>query len=186
MYEESGKRPKFPITLMRVTILLATITAAVVSIVSSENVFAYESNQAKSDVNECGNGLTPTDIGCQNLDSQSQGDENTVVLTAHQSFPAPPPPPPETCEECFTDFLNQQEIDDFIDEASLDFSPPVTSLEELCLNLTQTLPSLSPSGAEAYLNFFVTLNLEAAGIDDATIGEILVCLREFFGLPPLP
>jgi len=97
MYKEFGKRPKFPIAAMIVTMLLATIS--VVTIATSENIFAYEANHAKSDINECGNGSFPENVGCQNIDSQIQGDENAVALTAQQTFPSqepPPPPPPET------------------------------------------------------------------------------------------
>ena len=86
------------------TVLLAT---AALTMTTIENTFGYSSNQAKSDVNECGNGQVPTNIGCQNIDSQIQGDENTVALAAQQTFPAeevtpiPPPPPPEedVCQE---------------------------------------------------------------------------------------
>ena len=50
---------------------------------------------------ECGNGELPLNIGCQNIDSQVQGDENVVALGAAQVFPEihheepEPPKPPE-------------------------------------------------------------------------------------------
>ena len=78
-------------------------TATLTSMIpTSGNAFAYSSNQAKSDINECGNGFVPTNIGCQNTDSQIQGDENSVALTSQQTFPSvtrePPTtePPPDT------------------------------------------------------------------------------------------
>lgn len=57
-----------------------------------------EYNQATSQTNACGNGeaeavdstpvlLGPPNIGCQNTDSQIQGDENAVGSTAQQTFP---------------------------------------------------------------------------------------------------
>ena len=44
-------------------------------------------NQATSQANACGNGELPLNVGCQNVDSQIQGDENVVALAADQSFP---------------------------------------------------------------------------------------------------
>ena len=46
----------------------------------------YEKNQATSQANACGNGELPLNVGCQNVDSQIQGDENVVALAADQSF----------------------------------------------------------------------------------------------------
>lgn len=58
---------------------------------ATEDAFAgkkkYEKSQAVSQVNDCGNGFIPTNIGCQNTASQIQGDENVVTLTADQIFP---------------------------------------------------------------------------------------------------
>ena len=61
-----------------------------------------ENNQATSQTNACGNGdavsvpvdstsvlLGPINIGCQNTNSQIQGDENAVGITSQQAFPAP-------------------------------------------------------------------------------------------------
>ena len=47
----------------------------------------YDKNQATSQANACGNGLLPLNVGCQNVGSQIQGDENVVALAADQSFP---------------------------------------------------------------------------------------------------
>lgn len=38
--------------------------------------------------NDCGNGELPLNVGCQNIDSQVQGDENSVALPADQVFPS--------------------------------------------------------------------------------------------------
>ena len=64
------------------------LVAATTEMAITGYVFAYNRNQAKSDVNACGNGQVPTNIGCQNIDSQIQGDENSVALTSQQTFPA--------------------------------------------------------------------------------------------------
>ncbi len=47
-----------------------------------------DKNQATSQANSCGNGELPLNVGCQNVGSQIQGDENGVALTAQQTFPA--------------------------------------------------------------------------------------------------
>ena len=61
------------------------------SLVSTNDAFAgkkkYEKNQAISQTNACGNGELPLNIGCQNIASQVQGDENIVAQAAEQFFP---------------------------------------------------------------------------------------------------
>jgi len=60
--------------------------------VATEDAFAgkkkhYEKNQAISQANACGNGFLPENVGCQNIASQIQGEENAVSLAAEQAFP---------------------------------------------------------------------------------------------------
>jgi hypothetical protein len=64
--------------------LLSTIA---ISISTSYNALAYKKNQATSQANACGNDFLPTNIGCQNTDSQIQGDENTIALASQQTYP---------------------------------------------------------------------------------------------------
>src|SRR5688572_6852522 len=112
MNAEKVKKPGTLAVMIVATVLLA---AAALTMTTIENTFAYSSNQAKSDVNECGNGQVPTNIGCQNIDSQIQGDENSVAITSLQTFPEPPvtptepEPDPQTCIECFTRFLEPEQ-----------------------------------------------------------------------------
>ena len=70
-------------------VAIAAIAAMLVaSLVGTNAVFAggYEKNQATSQANACGNGKLPLNIGCQNVGSQIQGDENAVSAAAEQSF----------------------------------------------------------------------------------------------------
>lgn len=73
------------VAVVMVVMLVASTALA------TEDAFAgkkkYEKSQAVSQVNDCGNGFIPTNIGCQNIASQIQGDENVVTLTADQIFP---------------------------------------------------------------------------------------------------
>jgi hypothetical protein len=46
----------------------------------------YERGQAVSQVNDCGNGEAPLNVGCQNTASQIQGDDNSVALASEQAF----------------------------------------------------------------------------------------------------
>ena len=117
---------KFAI-ITTIAALLLVITA--VSTITPESVSAYKKNQATSQANACGNEFIPINIGCQNTDSQVQGDENAVTLTAQQTFPelveeepptTPPPPPPE--EICGDGIDNDG--DGLIDE---DCPPPQTA-----------------------------------------------------------
>jgi hypothetical protein len=51
-----------------------------------DSALAYERNKL-SQTNACGNVELPLNVGCQNIDSQIQGDENAVSLAADQVFP---------------------------------------------------------------------------------------------------
>jgi len=79
------------------TIVITSLVIAVMLVAATTEMaitgyaFAYNRNQATSAANDCGNGQIATNIGCQNADSQIQGDENSVALASQQ--PSPPPPP---------------------------------------------------------------------------------------------
>ena len=77
-------------TIIAVTALAAMLIASTV-MATTDNAFAdkkkkthYEKTQATYQANECGNGNTPIDVFCQNLDSQIQGDGNAVAIILHQ------------------------------------------------------------------------------------------------------
>jgi hypothetical protein len=82
-----------------VAVIVATLVGT--TAITADSAFAYEKSQAISQVNECGNGELPLNIGCQNIDLQVQGDENVIALGAAQVFPEihheepEPPKPPE-------------------------------------------------------------------------------------------
>ena len=71
--------------------IVAVIAATLVgtTVITADSAFAtkYDKNQALSQANACGNGELPLNIGCQNIGSQVQGDENAVSLAADQVFP---------------------------------------------------------------------------------------------------
>jgi uncharacterized membrane protein len=67
-----------------VAVMLVATTA-----VATEDAFAgkkREYSQATSQANACGNGKLPLNVGCQNTDSQVQGDENVITQAAAQEF----------------------------------------------------------------------------------------------------
>jgi hypothetical protein len=72
--------------------MVAVIAATLVGVtaVTADSAYAtkYDKNQALSQANACGNGELPLNVGCQNVDSQVQGDENVVSLGAAQVFPS--------------------------------------------------------------------------------------------------
>lgn len=71
--------------------IVAVIAAILVgtTVIAADSAYAtkYDKNQATSQANACGNGELPLNIGCQNVDSQVQGEENVVSLGAAQVFP---------------------------------------------------------------------------------------------------
>jgi hypothetical protein len=78
-----------PLAIVAVAAIAAMLVAT--SLVSTNDAFAgkkkYEKNQAISQANACGNGKLPLNVGCQNIASQVQGDENAVAQAAEQFFP---------------------------------------------------------------------------------------------------
>jgi hypothetical protein len=156
------------------TIAALLLVISAVSTVTPESVSAYEKNQATSQTSTCGNEFIPINIGCQNTDSQIQGDENAAALTAQQTFPEvksfskDDKKFPQTCEECFTEFLTEAQIQNFLDVAS---SEDIT-LEEVCA-------SIEPNKIELVGDI---LNL--AGIDEETIQQIMECLERVLGFEP--
>jgi hypothetical protein len=72
-----------------VAVLAATLVGTTAITTDSAYATKYHKNQALSQANACGNGELPLNIGCQNIASQIQGDENSVSLAADQTFPGP-------------------------------------------------------------------------------------------------
>jgi hypothetical protein len=73
------------------SIIVVAALAAILVASTADNAFAdkkkktsYEKTQAGSQVNDCGNGDTPIDVVCQNLESQIQGDGNAVAIILKQ------------------------------------------------------------------------------------------------------
>jgi len=78
---------KYMFIVAAMAVMLVGATA-----LATEDAFAgkkkhYEKNQAISQANACGNGFLPENVGCQNIASQIQGEENAVSLAAEQAFP---------------------------------------------------------------------------------------------------
>jgi hypothetical protein len=73
---------------LAVVAIAAVAAMLVASLAGTNAAFAggYEKNQATSQANACGNGKLPMYIGCQNVASQIQGDENAVAAAADQTF----------------------------------------------------------------------------------------------------
>jgi hypothetical protein len=72
-----------------VAVLAATLVGTAAITADSAYATKYkEKNQAISQANACGNGELPLNVGCQNVGSQIQGDENVVSLGAAQAFPS--------------------------------------------------------------------------------------------------
>jgi hypothetical protein len=75
--------------LVIVAAMIAMLVGAT-ALATTDSAFAtkYDKNQATSQANACGNGELPFNVGCQNIGSQIQGDENSVALAADQVFPS--------------------------------------------------------------------------------------------------
>jgi hypothetical protein len=71
-----------------VAVIAAALVGATAVTADSANATKYDKSQAISQANACGNGVLPLNVGCQNVASQIQGDENAVGMAADQTFPS--------------------------------------------------------------------------------------------------
>jgi hypothetical protein len=78
---------KYMVIVAAMAVMLIGATALATEDVFADKKKKKEYNQATSQANACGNGELPLNVGCQNVGSQIQGDENAVALAADQSFP---------------------------------------------------------------------------------------------------
>ena len=78
---------KYMVIVAAMAVMLIGATA-----LATDDAFAdkkkksYEKNQVTSQVNYCGNGKMPYNVGCQNTASQIQGDDNSAALASDQEF----------------------------------------------------------------------------------------------------
>lgn len=161
-------------------ITTALILASIAVSLTPEYTFAYNKNQATSHTNACGNGEISTNVGCQDTDSQIEGDKNSVALVAQQTFPqvfveeppAPPSPEPEPepqeCEACFNSLTSEQKT--VFEELA------ATSIEDLCIFLEDP-PSKEEftadiGGVATILQSFPN----TIAVDTGTIINIIICL----------
>ena len=107
---------------------------------------------------------------------------NTVVVLPP---PVPTVPPvPETCEECFTTVIpDEEELDDLIQAFEVDSEGFIGSLQDLCDFITEEVQQVQ-MGEQLDLAF-VSDRLFVlggqVGITEDRINEILDCLEEVFG-----
>jgi hypothetical protein len=69
-----------------VAVITATLVGATVLTGDSASATKYQKNQATSQTNACGNGELALNVGCQNVNSQIQGDDNAASLAGVQDF----------------------------------------------------------------------------------------------------
>jgi hypothetical protein len=85
LFSFTNMNTKYMVVIAAMAVMLIGATALV-----NEDAFAkkkYSSkSQATAQVNECGNGEAPLNVGCQNTASQIQGDGNSVELESEQEF----------------------------------------------------------------------------------------------------
>lgn len=68
---------------------LAVMLVAGTALATTDSALATKykgKSQAVSQVNDCGNGELPENVGCQNTASQIQGDDNSAALASSQEF----------------------------------------------------------------------------------------------------
>jgi len=86
---------------------------------------------------------------------------------------------PQTCEECFTTILTEQELNDLIQAFDADSEGLITSLAELCDFITENVND--PGFREFISERLFTLGNDV-GISEDTINELLDCLEKIYGI----
>jgi hypothetical protein len=88
LFSSTNMNTKYLVVVAAMAVMLIGATALV-----TEDAFAdkkkkggYEKSQANSQMNYCGNGELPLNVGCQNTASQIQGDGNEAALKTEQEF----------------------------------------------------------------------------------------------------
>ena len=69
-------------------VIAATLVGTGAITADSAYATKYHKYQAISQTNACGNDELPLNVGCENVGSQVQGDENVASLAGAQEFPS--------------------------------------------------------------------------------------------------
>ena len=74
---------------LAIVVAVSAVLIGATALATADTAFATgkEKNQATTSTNACGNDEMPINVGCQNTNSQTQGDENSVALAAQQTLP---------------------------------------------------------------------------------------------------
>jgi hypothetical protein len=107
--------------------------------------------------------------------SDSDRDFKFVCINNNNNIVAVGEPEPPTCEECFTKFLSEEELDDLIEAIIEDGGPD--SLQGLCEFIANNLDE----EGRAFISDRLFVLGEDVGISEDKINEILDCLEEVFG-----
>jgi hypothetical protein len=97
LFSFTNMNSKYMVVVAAMAVMLIGATAIV-----TEDAFAdkkrhddkkggYEKSQANAQMNNCGNGEMPLNVGCQNTASQIQGDGNEAELASSQELTGEPP-----------------------------------------------------------------------------------------------
>jgi hypothetical protein len=124
--------------------------------IENDNNESYEHKDGKSDAN------TNSKIICIN-------NNNNIVVAEEE---------PETCEECFTTVLDEEELDDLIQAITVDSLGTVSSLGELCDFIDEISDIIEE---RAFISDRLFVLGGDVGISEDEINEILDCLEKVFG-----
>ena len=86
LFSSTNMNTKYMVIVAEMAVMLIGATALVTDDAFADKKKGYEKSQAVSQVNDCGNGFYPYNIGCQNIASQIQGDDNSAALASEQAF----------------------------------------------------------------------------------------------------
>jgi hypothetical protein len=198
MRKEIEKKPKPVIAAVIMTLMLLATSA--LSMTTTDKVVAgkYENNQATSTSNSCLNPLFDSNtfdiaavIGnCGNtVSQQAEGGEASSPITVQTESPrievqAPPPPvepvESQTCRECFTAFLTNEQIERLREAVSDLTLGEVSTIDELCTLLEEGDPDDLDTSLRAIEG--ILLHFPAERVDASTVAEIIDCLERVFGL----
>lgn len=176
--------------IMIVLIAVSTVQLSSIVLPNGTVVYAYTNNQAQSLSNECDVIDSSGVSNCQNSGPQTQADGTAsspitfqISNFGQQGTQEPTEPLPDTCEECFTAVLTDEEETEFLGKYDQRFTNGAgifDIIEDVCSAILsspdsqiQTIEELLGPGSDGVTG----MNLEQDRID-----EIINCLKNIFGV----
>jgi len=155
-------------------LLLSAILLANGMYSNSVSIFAEQENEAEIEADIEQENKCKKDTECEN-----ENELNNSLNILNNGTQQQQQKEPQTCEECFTTILTEQELNDLIQAFDEDSEGDVSSLEDLCLGQFDQFVNV-PEFREFISERLFVLGTDV-GISEDKINAILDCLEKIYG-----